>query len=171
MCPVCVPRRTAKGCKRSVTAGQQTAGQGTLSLIRRALETHRIRLSIRRFWVRVPPRSCKGAGQGPVWSCWADALTNVSRATLVEYGDYECPYCGEAYPILKDIQERPGEMYENQRHLRDDDLRTDAQALGLDLFDKELSEHIHRPGPRGFHERRSERREWDAHLLHRRAAS
>ncbi|MEP7108320.1 MAG: thioredoxin domain-containing protein [Ferruginibacter sp.] len=24
--------------------------------------------------------------------------------TLVEYGDYECPYCGEAYPIIKEIQ-------------------------------------------------------------------
>jgi protein-disulfide isomerase len=23
---------------------------------------------------------------------------------LVEYGDYECPYCGKAYPIIKDIQ-------------------------------------------------------------------
>jgi protein-disulfide isomerase len=23
--------------------------------------------------------------------------------TLVEYGDYECPYCGHAYPIVKDI--------------------------------------------------------------------
>ena len=20
--------------------------------------------------------------------------------TLVEYGDYECPYCGEAYPVV-----------------------------------------------------------------------
>jgi protein-disulfide isomerase len=25
--------------------------------------------------------------------------------TLVEYGDYECPYCGQAYPIIKEIQE------------------------------------------------------------------
>jgi len=25
---------------------------------------------------------------------------------LVEYGDYECPYCGQAYPILKAVQER-----------------------------------------------------------------
>jgi len=29
--------------------------------------------------------------------------------TLLEYGDYECPYCGEAYPIVKEIQTRLGE--------------------------------------------------------------
>src|SRR5882672_3979901 len=28
---------------------------------------------------------------------------------LLEYGDYECPYCGEAYPIVKAIQERLGD--------------------------------------------------------------
>jgi protein-disulfide isomerase len=28
---------------------------------------------------------------------------------LIEYGDYECPYCGEAYPIVKAIQQRLGE--------------------------------------------------------------
>jgi len=28
---------------------------------------------------------------------------------LVEYGDYECPYCGEAYPIVKAIQEQLGD--------------------------------------------------------------
>ncbi len=27
---------------------------------------------------------------------------------LVEYGDYECPYCGRAYPIVKQVQERLG---------------------------------------------------------------
>jgi protein-disulfide isomerase len=25
---------------------------------------------------------------------------------LVEYGDYECPYCGEAYPVVKELQQR-----------------------------------------------------------------
>jgi protein-disulfide isomerase len=29
--------------------------------------------------------------------------------TLVEYGDYECPYCGAAYPIVKEIQQRLGD--------------------------------------------------------------
>ena len=32
-----------------------------------------------------------------------------AQVTLVQYGDYECPYCGEAYPIIKDIQARMGE--------------------------------------------------------------
>jgi len=29
--------------------------------------------------------------------------------TLLEYGDYECPYCGAAYPIIKQVQERMGD--------------------------------------------------------------
>lgn len=28
--------------------------------------------------------------------------------TLVEYGDFECPHCGRAYPIVKAIQTRMG---------------------------------------------------------------
>jgi protein-disulfide isomerase len=28
--------------------------------------------------------------------------------TLVEYGDYQCPSCGRAYPIVKEIQRRLG---------------------------------------------------------------
>ena len=27
---------------------------------------------------------------------------------LVEYGDYECPYCGRAYPVVKDIKQQLG---------------------------------------------------------------
>jgi len=29
--------------------------------------------------------------------------------TLVEYGDYQCPYCGQAYPIVKEIQQSLGQ--------------------------------------------------------------
>jgi len=36
--------------------------------------------------------------QGPV----------TAPLTLVEYGDYECPYCSQAYMITKEIQERLG---------------------------------------------------------------
>ena len=105
--------------------------------------------------------------------------------TLVEYGDYECPYCGAAYPIIKELQTRMGErlrfvfrnfpittshphaeqaaeaaeaaatqgrfwemhdlLYENQERLRDSDLHTYAEQLGLDVqsFDHELGEHVH----------------------------
>jgi len=34
--------------------------------------------------------------------------TADAEVTLVEYGDFECPYCGQAYPILKRVQERMG---------------------------------------------------------------
>ncbi|MEP6952071.1 MAG: DsbA family protein [Ginsengibacter sp.] len=28
---------------------------------------------------------------------------------LVEYGDYQCPHCGRAYPIIKEVQEAIGD--------------------------------------------------------------
>jgi protein-disulfide isomerase len=34
----------------------------------------------------------------------------IARVTLVEYGDYECPSCGEAYPIIQAVQQRLGEQ-------------------------------------------------------------
>ena len=108
-----------------------------------------------------------------------------AAVTLVEYGDYECPYCGAAYPIIKEVQARMGDrlrfvfrnfpittshphaeqaaeaaeaaairdrfwemhdlLYENQKRLRDEDLLGYAEKLGLDvdLFDKELAQHVH----------------------------
>jgi len=43
-----------------------------------------------------PPVSARDHIQGP-----ADAAI-----VLVEYGDYECPYCGAAYPVVKELQHR-----------------------------------------------------------------
>jgi len=33
-----------------------------------------------------------------------------ARVTLVEYGDYECPQCAQAYPIVQDLQDKLGEQ-------------------------------------------------------------
>jgi len=110
-----------------------------------------------------------------------------AAVTLVQYGDYECPYCGEAYPIVKDVQaqmsgrlrfvfrnfpistshphaeqaaeaaeaaagqgrfwEMHDALYENQRRLRHQDLRSYAERLELDVerFARELAEHVHAP--------------------------
>ncbi|MGI0130782.1 MAG: DsbA family protein [Thermoplasmata archaeon] len=32
-----------------------------------------------------------------------------AAVTLVEYGDYQCPYCGAAYPIVKQLQQTVGD--------------------------------------------------------------
>ena len=34
--------------------------------------------------------------------------TPDAKVTLLKYGDYQCPYCGEAYGIVKRVQEKFG---------------------------------------------------------------
>ena len=51
-----------------------------------------------------PPRLTRGPSaddhaQGPA----------AASVTLVEYGDYECPSCGAAYPIVKQLQSEFGD--------------------------------------------------------------
>src|SRR6202521_4924211 len=45
-----------------------------------------------------PPVSARDHAAGP----------DDAPVTLVEYGDYECPYCGMAYPIVKRAQQDVG---------------------------------------------------------------
>ena len=41
----------------------------------------------------------------------ADHVQGSARApvTVVEYGDFECPYCGAAYLVLKEVQRKMGD--------------------------------------------------------------
>lgn len=45
-----------------------------------------------------PPVSEKDHAEGPA----------TAKVTLVEYGDYECPYCGSAYSIVIQLQKEMG---------------------------------------------------------------
>src|ERR1043166_8869007 len=41
-----------------------------------------------------------------------DHIQGASSAivTLVEYGDYQCPFCGDTYPVIKKLQKHFGEQ-------------------------------------------------------------
>jgi protein-disulfide isomerase len=108
-----------------------------------------------------------------------------ARVTVVEYGDFECPSCYQAYPAVKVMLEHFGErirfafrhfplveihphaemaaeaaeaagaqkkfwtmhdmLFENQRHLKVNNLRQYAQKLELDLerYDWDMKEHAY----------------------------
>jgi protein-disulfide isomerase len=58
--------------------------------------------------------------------------------TLVEYGDYECPYCGEAYPVVEEIRRAMGNRLRfvfrhfplSQMHPHAQDAAEAAEAAG-----------------------------------------
>ncbi|HEX2490003.1 MAG TPA: thioredoxin domain-containing protein [Blastocatellia bacterium] len=35
---------------------------------------------------------------------------STAPVTLVEYGDYECPFCGQAYYVVKELERRAGNL-------------------------------------------------------------
>jgi protein-disulfide isomerase len=49
--------------------------------------------------VLTPPVSAEDHHLGPL----------SAPVTLVEFGDFECPYCGQAYPIVKEAKQRLGD--------------------------------------------------------------
>ncbi|MGH7733537.1 MAG: DsbA family protein, partial [Gemmatimonadales bacterium] len=36
--------------------------------------------------------------------------SSPAKVTLVEYGDFQCPYCGAAYPIVKELEREAGAL-------------------------------------------------------------
>ena len=47
--------------------------------------------------------------------------------TIVEYGDFECPYCGQAEPVLRELLAGHGDVRYVWRHLPLNDVRPHAQ--------------------------------------------
>ena len=48
---------------------------------------------------------------------------------LLEYGDYECPYCGAAHPVIKEIQKRLGDRVDTDLFCRVQSSRSHASQL------------------------------------------
>src|SRR5215212_9320253 len=55
-------------------------------------------------------RRWESGGLEPVGSRDHPRGPEDAPVTLVKYGEYECPYCAEAHPVLKELQERVGEQ-------------------------------------------------------------
>jgi Na+:H+ antiporter, NhaA family len=52
-----------------------------------------------------------------------------AEVTLVEYGDFQCPYCGDAYPVVHELLERFGDRLRFVfRHMPLRDLHPRAPA-------------------------------------------
>ena len=47
--------------------------------------------------------------------------------TVVEYGDFECPYCGEAEPVIRELLADYGDVHYVWRHLPLTDVHPHAQ--------------------------------------------
>jgi Na+/H+ antiporter NhaA len=47
--------------------------------------------------------------------------------TVLEYGDFECPYCGQAEPVLRELLREHGEVAYVWRHLPLNDVHPNAQ--------------------------------------------
>jgi Na+/H+ antiporter NhaA len=58
-----------------------------------------------------------------------DHIRGPARAlvTIVEYGDFECPYCGQAEPVIRDLLAGHGDVRYVWRHLPLNDVHPHAQ--------------------------------------------
>jgi protein-disulfide isomerase len=70
-----------------------------------------------------------------------DHIRGPERApvTMVEYGDFECPYCGQAEPIVRELLSDFGDVRYVFRHLPLNDVHPHAQlaAEGAEAADRQ----------------------------------
>jgi protein-disulfide isomerase len=87
----------------------------------------------------------------------------TAPVTLVEYGDFQCPNCGEAYPIIKSIQKQMGrtlrfvfrhfpitESHPDAAHAAEASEAAAAQGKFWEMHDR-LFEHQDDLGRRALH--------------------
>jgi protein-disulfide isomerase len=75
----------------------------------------------------------------------------AAPVTLVEYGDYECPYCGAAYPIVKQLQSQLGDrlrfVFRNfpitTSHPHAEQAAEAAEAAGVQGRFWEMHDHLY----------------------------
>jgi Na+/H+ antiporter NhaA len=62
-----------------------------------------------------------------------DHIRGSARApiTVVEYGDFECPFCGQAEPIIRELLAGHGDVRYVWRHLPLSDVHAQAQVAAL----------------------------------------
>src|SRR5256885_15286368 len=72
----------------SLAASYAADGQPAQEIIN-ALAKYNLSFGAKRFPFKIDERTCKGAKD--------------ARVTLVEYSDFECPYCAAARPMLEEL--------------------------------------------------------------------
>ena len=100
-----------------------------------------------------PPRGCP-SGCAPALLGTAEQITDLavpvdperdhvrgpmkSPVTVVEYGDFECPYCGQAEPVVRELLADYGDVRYVWRHLPLTDVHPHAQlaAEGAEAADR-----------------------------------
>src|SRR4051794_29867436 len=84
-------RRDARHASRDTPSESEAAGRADRFLMTTNVQQHHPHLAV--------PVTVQDHAQGPA----------EAPVTLVEYGDYECPWCGRAYPIIKRLQSELGD--------------------------------------------------------------
>jgi Na+/H+ antiporter NhaA len=92
------------------------------------------------FWITgrlpLPLRTRALLGQSPTIVDLADPVDADrdhirgpadAHVTLVEYGDFECPYCGQAEPVIRELLTEDGDLRYVWRHLPLNDVHPEAQ--------------------------------------------